>query len=321
MAKQDQGHDAPGVTESDQPARPVPKARCAVTGLLLGLANLVPGISGGTMVLIMGLYDEFISSVADATRLKFTTRSVTLLVILVGVAGATVVGLAGPLERLVRQHRLVMYALFIGMTLGGVPLLVGMIRPVRRTSVITTVLGFALMIGIAAVPAEEPEAAEAEKAALDERVADGSVSIEPASVRDVFAGVLGMSAMVLPGISGAYMLVLLGRYEQILAAISMTKDYALSMGESGDPGALRILIPVSIGALLSLVCVTNLLKWFLRHHEKPTVGLLLGIVLGSVVMLWGKLGVDSSGDLAMACFVLIVGFALTVLLSRIGART
>ena len=117
------------------------------------------------------------------------------------------------------------------------------------------------------------------------------------------------------------MLMLLDRYEQILAAISLMKDYVLSGGKSGDLEALKVLIPVSIGAIISLIGVTNLLKWLLRRHEKPTVGFLLGIVLGSAWALRVRLGVEGGGDVALACLMVAVGFAVTVAISRIGAKT
>src|SRR5690606_32377300 len=103
--------------------------------------------------------------------------------------------------------------------------------------------------------------------------------------RDVAAGVIGMSAMVLPGISGAYMLLIMGRYEQILASISLGRQYVTSFGASGDPTAFKIIIPVGIGVIISLVVFTNLLKWLLKHYENPTIGFLLGIVIGSAVTL------------------------------------
>ncbi len=129
-----------------------------------------------------------------------------------------------------------------------------------------------------------------------------------------------MSAMVLPGISGAYMLLLLGRYEQILAAISLMKDYAVSMGRAGDLSALHILMPVAVGAMLSLIGVTNALKWFLRHHEKTTIGLLLGLLVGSAVMLWLVTDVRGASEWGEAGACSVAGFGLTLGLSRIGAR-
>lgn len=298
-----------------------PIARCCVGGTLMGLANLVPGISGGTMILIVGLYDEFISAVADATRFRLNRRNVLVLGLIGGAAAVTVVALAKVFAQLVILHPLVMYSLFIGMTLGGVPLLWKMMRPLRVPSIITFAAGVALMLGIALSQPATVELTKEEKLRIREAVSRGEFELRPAYGVDVAAGVLGMSAMVLPGISGAYMLVLINRYDQILAAISLTKSYVLSVGKSGGPAGLHILVPAAIGAVVSLVVVTNLIKWLLRHYEKPTVGFLLGIVVSSVVTIWSRTGAETGPDHALALGVLVIGLVGTMGLARLGGAS
>ena len=114
------------------------------------------------------------------------------------------------------------------------------------------------------------------------------------------------------------MLLLLGRYEQVLAAISMLKDYVFSLGKSGDPAALHVIVPVAIGASISLVGITNILKWLLRHHEKPTIGLWLGVLMGSTVMLWTLVEKEGPRQYAEAAGLMVAGFAVTLGLSRLG---
>ena len=294
--------------------------RTGITGVLMGLANLVPGVSGGTMVLIMGLYDEFVSSVADVTRLRFTKRNVVFLGVLGIFVVATIASLAEPTKSLVTNHRTAMYALFIGMTLGGAPMLWRMLQPVRPASGVLIVVGIGLMVAIAAASPDRPDDEAAVKETTDRVVDSPDRPVEPSYARDVLAGVLGMSAMVLPGISGAYMLLILGRYLDILDAIHLLKEYATSGGQQGDLGGLHVLIPVAIGAVLSLVSVSNLLKWLLRAYPKPTLGLLLGILLGSVVGLWPFDDRTTDGDYAIAGALLAGGFVFTALLSRIGRQ-
>lgn len=296
----------------DGPARLV---RCAIAGVLMGLANLVPGVSGGTMVLIMGLYDEFISSIADVTRLRFRIRSVVFLGVLGGATAVTIVALSGWMADAVEKHRSIMYALFIGLTLGGAPLLWRMATPIKAPSLITLACGFGLMVGIALARPSGESPSQAAATSL------GVEPVDHAYARDFAAGVLGMSAMVLPGISGAFMLLIIGRYEAILVSISQVKEYALSFGKSGDLKALHVLIPVAIGAVLSLLVVTNLMKWLLHHHEKATVGLLLGILLGSVIGLWPMEPGSTGGDYATAVTALAVGIASTTGLARIGGES
>ena len=294
---------------------PLPIVRSAIGGILMGLANLVPGVSGGTMIVVMGLYDEFIGSVADVTRLRFTRRNLAFLAIVTGAAVVAIAALAGTLSRAVTLHRGAMFSLFIGMTLGGAPLLVKMLRKFNVPSVAGIAIGFALMLTIAVTKTEPLDRAEVKAA-----VAEGRFPVEADYIRDAAAGVLGMSAMVLPGISGAYMLLILGRYETILASIALAKTYAMSLGEDGDPLVfLQVLIPTAIGAVAALVLLSNVLKWMLRRHRNVTIGLLLGIVFGSVIGIWPFGAASQAHEYALGGLLAITGFLATGLLSRINA--
>ena len=95
----------------------------------MGLANLVPGISGGTMLLAAGIYPRFIDAVAEVTRFRFRFRSLLVLGCVVVAAGLGILLLAGTLKDLVVDKRWIMYSLFIGLTLGGVPVVWRMARP------------------------------------------------------------------------------------------------------------------------------------------------------------------------------------------------
>ncbi len=129
----------------DRPAatpQPPPVVRAGIGGVLMGMAMLVPGISGGTMILVMGLYDEFIAGIADVTRLRFTRRNITFLATVGFAAVVAIAALAGTMSRAVTLHRSAMFSLFIGLTLGGAPLLVRMLKgfSVLATAVESVVL-------------------------------------------------------------------------------------------------------------------------------------------------------------------------------------
>ncbi len=110
--------------------------RGAIGGCLMGLANLVPGISGGTMLLAAGVYPGFISAIAEVTTFRFRPRSLILLASVVASAAIAILLLAGSVKGLVVDHRWIMYSLFIGLTLGGVPLVFRMARPVSRSTLL-----------------------------------------------------------------------------------------------------------------------------------------------------------------------------------------
>lgn len=311
----------PDCTAADPSLRAFPFTRCGIAGILMGLANLVPGISGGTMILIMGLYEDFIDAVANITRFKFTRRSLLLLAVIGSMAAVSILGLSGTLSRLVATQPVIMYGLFIGMTLGGGPMLYRMASPWRAPTMVAMVAGIGLMFAIHFAGGNVEKPTDAEKAARKAMIERGEYDLQIDYGRDVAAGVLGMSAMVLPGISGAYMLLILGRYEQILSAISLGKSYVLSMGQDGDINAFRVILPVGIGVILSVVLVTNILKWLLKTHEKPTIGCLLGIVLGSAVTLAMENIPPTASDAGIGAGMLLAGFIATLALERVsGAK-
>ena len=226
--------------------------RTAVTGVLMGTANLIPGVSGGTMVLAMGLYEDFIDSVAEVTALRFRLRRLVFLGVLGGFALLAIALLAKLILFLLFTYPTAMFSLFIGLTLGGAPTLARMLRPWRADAVVAMIVGFGLMIGVLCL-----------------RTGGG---FPHNMAMDFAAGVIGATTMVLPGVSGSYMLLVLDQYERVIGSIN-DRD-------------LRIIIPVGVGAVLGIIGLSNLLKLLLHRFSRPTIGVLLGILLGSVVGLW-----------------------------------
>jgi putative membrane protein len=249
--------------------------RGALGGTLMGLANLVPGISGGTMLLASGVYTGFIAAIAELTTLRFRARSLVLLTTIVAAAGLAILMLAGTVRDLVIYHRWVMYSLFIGLTLGGVPLLWRMARPATPAVWVAAALAFALMCAMAFG-------------------GEGGASSERSGMLILFgAGLIASSAMILPGVSGGYLLLLMGQYENILGTVDQLKRGLLgdaATGAGADLGlvldALHVVIPLGLGIVGGVVGVSNLLEWLLERYPKATLGALLGLLLGAVVGLW-----------------------------------
>jgi putative membrane protein len=285
-------------------------ARGILGGVLMGLANLVPGISGGTMLLASGVYRGFVEGVAEITTLRFRTRSLILLASIGVAAALTILLLAGPIKSVVGSHRWVMYSVFIGLTLGGVPLVWRLARGVSLPLILGALAGFLAMVGLALAQS-----------------ATGGDSGWPILL---VAGVAGAAAMILPGVSGAYLLLVLGQYETILGAIDRVKT-----GLKGDFSqiweAMGVLTPVAIGVLIGVVGISNLVRWTMARFEKATLGVLLGLLLGSVVGIWPfqlavspgqpRIFYTPSGAQVLAALLLVgLGLAITWLIDRVGRR-
>lgn len=285
-------------------------ARTAIGGALMGIANIIPGVSGGTMILAVGLYEKFVNSVADFTRFKW---SLELFVFLAVFGVGAFVGVGGsvfPIKWGLEHHHHVMYALFIGLTLGGVPLLLRQIRPLRPSSIFGIVAGFAVMV---AIPFANP------------------TNLPHNWITFAVAGFIASAAMVLPGISGSYLLLIVGLYAPFTGAI---KDFlsALPKGDFATAWQLSvtILVPIGIGVIAGIAGLTNALKALLRRYHHPTIGVLTGLLLGSVVGLYpfGALKEKGEeiaaahpvtvGNVILVLAAVAIGFAATVAITRLG---
>jgi putative membrane protein len=246
--------------------------RGATGGMLMGLANLVPGISGGTMLLAAGVYPQFVRSIADITTLKLNRQAIVVLGSVIAAALLAIVVFAGPVKDFVVDHRWVAYSLFIGLTLGGVPVVRRLLPALTRGVFTGAVCGFVVMALVAWVQAHGSGSEAAARAGF------GFMLV---------AGIAGASAMILPGVSGGYLLLVMGVYVPILSGIEAFKEALTARDTEAllDP-ILQVVLPVGLGVVVGVVVISNVLKWVLARYEELTLGVLLGLLLGAVVGLW-----------------------------------
>ena len=271
-------HELPTTPASEPDLRPKGPLfgialRGGIGGTLMGLANLVPGISGGTMLLASGVYQPFVNAIAELSTLRFRLRSLVLLGSVGVMAFLAIVLLAGPVKDLVVNQRWVAYSIFIGLTLGGVPLIWTLLRDARaeREAAAGPAI-FGLLIGLGAM------------VAMVMVKAGGGGSTNFGLL--LLAGLAGASAMILPGLSGGYLLLVLGQYVPILASIDRCKDAVSDRDFAALLAEWVVVVPVGLGVVLGVVGVSNLVKFMLQRFEGLTLGVLMGLLLGSVLGLW-----------------------------------
>ena len=297
-------------TAPDGAMGPATLVRAAAGGLLAGLANLVPGISGGTMLLAVGVYPQCITAIARVSTLRPDRPSVTLLAVVALSAGAVILAAAGWVRDQVVTYRWAAYSIFIGATLGGIPLLW---RKIGRPSGPTWAgasIGLAATLAVALAPV--PRSVEAAGSAFA-----------------LFAvGLAAFAATLLPGLSGGYLLVVSGQYVRVLGAVDSVKAAILpgdGIGWAQLGEAAVVLVPFAVGMLAALVGLSALIRYLLDRHTVPMLGFLLGLLAGAVPGIWPFWSegrglhmpdaAQGAGALALAC----CGFLTTVAISRLDA--
>ena len=282
--------------------------RSVVGGVFMGLANLVPGISGGTMLLAVGIYPQFISGVADVSTFRFRPQVILMLACVGGAAAVGVAGGAGLVSGALERAPWAMYSLFIGLTLGGVPLLWRAVQPIDRTIVVSAAAAIVVMALLATGDAEQVGA-------------DGGGGGAGATLLLIIAGTAGGAAMILPGVSGAYLLRILGQYRTIIDAVAVAADGARAADITAAAASAGVLAPVAIGVAVGVIGVSNVVRVLLARYERVTHGFLLGLLLGAVLGLWPFGDTAPPGwQFGAGATLAVGGFALSWGISRLGNR-
>lgn len=240
-------------------------------GLLMGGADIIPGVSGGTVALILGIYDRLVTAIShfDLTFLNHLRRrewaaaarhiDLLFLVLLGSGIASGIVLLAGLMHWLLENQLQHTFAAFFGMILASCLIVWRMITRVGTDIVVLAVAGAAGAYWLVGLPfLENPPL--------------GPVYI-------FFCGVIAICAMILPGISGSFILLLLGAYSIITGTLRELLDGQLSE----DTWLLPIF---AVGCAIGLIGFTKFLKWLLVRFEAPTMAALFGFMLGSLRKIW-----------------------------------
>jgi len=278
--------------------------RDIVHGMIIGVANIIPGVSGGTMALVLGIYERLIQAVQNISlrtvravmglwRLNgeawrsFTAEmrriDAAYLAVIAGGAILAIVGLARLMTYLLQSWHDPTYGFFFGLVLVSAWAPFRLIRRKGLTALLCAALAIAGVVAISsAVSGDQLLERARTKAELNQRQAETSAAGDPlpgaAGTRILhfgwifIMGALSISAMILPGVSGSFLLLVLGGYFEILQAIA-ERD-------------LPVLAVFGAGLLLGVLVFTRLLHYLLRHHYDATMSFLLGLVLGSLWLIW-----------------------------------
>lgn len=275
-------------------------------GVIIGVANIIPGVSGGTMMVSMGIYDTLIHCITHLFK-EFKQSVKTLLPYAVGML-VGIVALASVINWGLENHPLPTNTLFIGLILGGLgPLLKKVDRKkINVVAVIAFVALFALIIWLGIQRKDSIQNAE-------------SIEMNALQMLLLFGvGMIASATMIIPGVSGSLVLMLLGYYKPVVNALSTVKDAVFSMNFSLMGQPVLMLAPFLIGIVVGIFGVAKLIEWLTSRYPTPTYCGVLGLVLASPVSL--LIQTDMSGVSAVTVIVsvvtLAVGFTGAYLLAR-----
>ena len=299
--------------------KPFSSLRLFLTGAAMGIADLIPGVSGGTIAFILGIYDALLSAIKSVNAhffralLTFKLKEAFSLIpwrfcIALGSGiGVAIFGMASTMKYLLENEPALLFAFFFGLVLASI-ITVSSTLKWNFAAVISLVLGaIAGYLIVGAVPSEMPHT--------------------PFNL--FWSGAVAVMAMILPGISGSFILLVLGQYEYVLGAVT-----------SFD---IITILPLIVGIVLGIMWFSRVLSWTLKHYHVVTVAALVGFMVGSLRKIWpwkevvetmtneqGELVVLRESNILPASFsspefyyalaLAVFGFVLLVVIDRLAKK-
>ena len=244
----------------------------AIKGFLMGSADIVPGVSGGTMALILDIYERLLNAIksVDGTFIKYIftfkwkaafsqLHTLFLISLFLGIlsAGAFFTKVV-PLQIYMFTHPEIVYGLFFGLIVGSIYILIKTLERITFKEIISIAAGIGIGLWVVMlVPTDTPD--------------------HPAFI--FLAGMITISAMILPGISGSFLLLIMRKYDFLLTNISL-------IGTASTLSAIINILPFTLGSLVGIALFSRFLSWLLNKFHSQTIALLIGFLIGSLYVIW-----------------------------------
>lgn len=258
-----------------------------IKGFFVGIANIIPGVSGGTLAITLGIYEELIEAISHFFK-KIKSNIKFLIPIGIGAFTAIVIG-SRIIEISLEKYTLPTLLFFTGLILGGMPMLFGKIKKnIKPSYALIFLATFALVIGVMFLKTGND-------VVLVDLNAWGYFKL-------FLVGMIAAATMIIPGISGSFMLMVMGYYEPIINAINEFTSFNNLWNN------FWILMPFGIGVLLGVIVIAKIIEFLFQKFEVPTYFGIIGFVLASLIGIF-----TSAGNLVFTPTFIIVGIILMVL--------
>lgn len=297
-------------------------------GLLMGAADIVPGVSGGTMALITGIYKELISSI-DQINLKqlrllyqegFTAfwkgvNGSFLLPLFLGIVSG-ILFLSGAITYLLDHHPILLWSFFFGLILASIYVLIKQFSLKTFTHFSLLFMGFIIAFVI--------------------------TQLKPAGASNsllylFFSSMIAIIAMILPGISGAFIFILLGVYKEVLATVKGAIEVIIDFDWLSFKAVYTKVVVIGLGIVIGLKLFSRLLTWLFIHKKEATLSVLIGFMIGALPKIWpwkesatiedqtvftnvNPLHFDGDAQLCIALALIFLGAAALILLERYALK-
>ena len=297
-------------------------------GLLMGAADIVPGVSGGTMALITGIYKELISSIDQINFKQLqllkqegfaafwkAINGSFLLPLFLGIASG-ILFLSGVITYLLDHHAILLWAFFFGLILASIYVLIKQFSLKTLTHYSLLLLGFLIAFGI--------------------------TQLKPAGASNnllylFVSSMIAIIAMILPGISGAFIFILLGVYKEVLATVKGAIAVLLDFDWISFKAIYTKVVVIGLGIVIGLKLFSRLLTWLFNHKKEATLSVLIGFMIGALPKIWpwkeskiidqqtiftnvNPLYFDGDAQLGMGIGLIFLGATALIMLERYALK-
>ena len=241
-----------------------------IKGMMIGIANIMPGVSGGTLAVSMGIYDKLIHSITHILS-EFKESMKFLLTIFAG-AGIALVALTFVIEALFQYYPIPTNLLFIGLIVGGLPPVVTKVKSHKLSfgHILAGLLFFALVVGMAMMGDN------------GNRQVTLNLGIVP-MIKLVLVGIIAAATMIIPGVSGSMVLLILGYYEPIIQQITAFCTAVITLDMAGILHGIAILLPFGIGVLIGILGIAKIIEIIFEKYPVYAYCAIIGLIAASPI--------------------------------------
>ena len=246
------------------------KNKNIIKGMMIGIANIMPGVSGGTLAVSMGIYDKLIHCITHILS-EFKESMKFLLPIFAG-AGIALVALTFVIEALFQYYPIPTNLLFIGLIVGGLPPVVTKVKSHKLSfgHILAGLLFFALVVGMAMMGDN------------GNRQVTLNLGIVP-MIKLVLVGIIAAATMIIPGVSGSMVLLILGYYQPIIQQITAFCTAVITLDMAGILHGIAILLPFGIGVLIGILGIAKIIEIIFEKYPVYAYCAIIGLIAASPI--------------------------------------